>query len=240
MSVPKIIHQTWKTSSIPRKWKNFQAGVRAIYPDWEYILWTDNSMVAFVKEKFPEFYPTWSGFPKMILKADTFRYLLMYAMGGMYLDLDYEMLRPYDFSGCQILLPQERSLSYGDKSNDIGNCILASVPDHPFWREVIDHIHENPPNIESYMDVVGATGPGLLTKIYNRSHDKYPDIQTPSRIHFHSLPPHSRKDYKALVDNQAVFGIHHGWGSWKERFTLIYMQRKLNKIKKSLKRQLQR
>lgn len=191
-------------------------------------------MEQFVKEKFPNFYLIWSALPKMIMKADIFRYLLMYDMGGMYFDLDYEMLRPYDFSGKRLVLPKERSISYGDSVEAIGNCVFASVPRHIFWNDVIENLKANPPWVDSYVDVGNATGPAFLTKIYNTNRDGYADITVPERINFHPLRPHSKREYRQLIANSDVYGIHHGWGSWKERLTAVYFKRKTQKIKKSI------
>jgi len=230
--IPKILHQTWRTPFIPQKWQKYSQGAQNIYRDWKYILWDDTKMIRFVKEKFPDFYPVWLAFPKMIMKVDTFRYLLMYEIGGMYFDLDYEMLKPYDFSNKQVVLPKERSFSYGDNTDDIGNCIFASIPKHIFWKDVIDALMDKPPQVCSYIDVGGATGPAFLTKIYKADTKRYADIITPERINFHPLPPHNKKDYQLLI-NSDVYGIHHGWGSWKERLTLVYLKKKIQKVMKA-------
>jgi mannosyltransferase OCH1-like enzyme len=228
MKIPRIIHQTWKDNNIPDKWKAYQQKVKQLHPDWEYKLWTDADNDAFVKQYFPDFYDTYNGFSKNIMRADVIRYLIMYQQGGMYLDLDYEMLRTFDFNNEVLVLPQNRSISYGDKENTLGNCFFASVPQHPFWKAVIDDLKNNPPVISNYDEVIDATGPMLLTKIYNKGN--FNDIVTPERIVFHPKSPKNEKEYRSLVNNGKTYGIHHGWGSWKERFTLFHFTKKLKKI----------
>src|SRR5688572_12561292 len=97
MKIPKIIHQTWKEEAIPEKWKAYQKKVKRLHPDWEYRLWTDKDNDAFVEKEFPDFYAVYKGFSRNIMRADVIRYLIMYHTGGMYLDLDYEFLMPFDF-----------------------------------------------------------------------------------------------------------------------------------------------
>src|SRR5690554_3050667 len=138
--VPKIIHQTWKDDHIPDKWVDFQQKVITLNPDWEYRLWTDADNEDFVRTEYPEFYDIYMGFSRNIMRADVIRYLIMYRVGGVYLDLDYEMLVPFDFGEHQLILPKNRSKSYGDPEDELGNCIFASVPGHPFWRDVIDDL----------------------------------------------------------------------------------------------------
>ena len=50
--IPKLIHQTWKTSEIPSKWVNTQKSLLRNNPDYEYILWTDSDIHNFMKTKF--------------------------------------------------------------------------------------------------------------------------------------------------------------------------------------------
>src|SRR5687767_78764 len=60
--IPKLIHQTWKSSQVPGKWIPFVEKVKKLNPGWSYQLWTDNDNDAFVKTNFPEFYPVFKGF----------------------------------------------------------------------------------------------------------------------------------------------------------------------------------
>ena len=52
--------------------------------------------LAFVKSEYPDFVDVFVGLPKNIMRADVIRYLLMDKLGGLYLDTDYEMLKPFD------------------------------------------------------------------------------------------------------------------------------------------------
>ncbi|MBU0763931.1 MAG: hypothetical protein KJ607_03750 [Bacteroidetes bacterium] len=228
--IPKIIHQTWKSENVPVRWRKFVSKCQKLNPEWEYRLWTDHANNDFVEKEFPHFYNIYSGFTKNIMRADVVRYLIMNKIGGVYLDLDYEVLKPFDFTGFSVILPMNRSRTYGDPEDTLGNCILASVPGHIFWSDVLQALRENPVIVKEYTDVVCATGPMLLTRIYNTGN--YPDIHTPDRCFFHPSPPKNRNEYNDLVNNGITVGIHHGWGSWKERFTKTYLKRKVKKILK--------
>lgn len=225
--IPKIIHQTWKTDEIPKKWVYFSKKVQKLNPDWEYKLWTDHDIDVFVKEKFSDFYDTFQGFSKQIMKVDVIRYLIMYKIGGVYLDLDYEVLQPFTFDEYQVVLPQNRSITYGDKENQIGNCFFASEPNHVFWKDVISDLKNNPPVVDNYDQVVEATGPLLLTRIFYQN--SYDSIYTPERMVYHPESPNNKKDIKKIKENGISLGIHHPWGSWKERFSITYLKNKWKK-----------
>jgi len=105
--IPKLIHQTWKTDLIPKQWVSLVNKVKELNPDWSYKLWTDKENDEFVRKEFPEFYGIFSLFPRSIMKADVIRYLLMFRFGGVYLDLDYEVLKPFNFGDKLVVLPLE-------------------------------------------------------------------------------------------------------------------------------------
>jgi len=225
--IPKIIHQTWKTNEIPKKWLAFEQKVKALNPDWEYRLWTDLDNDDFVKIEYPDFYDIYNGFSRGIMKADVIRYLIMYKIGGVYLDLDYEVLQPFDFGNHKIILPKNRSITYGDKQDELGNCIFASAPGHQFWADVIADLKNNPPTTENYSQVIDATGPGLLTRIY--SENNYTDIYLPDRLVYHPPSPNNKKDADKIRNNGISLGIHHPWGSWKDRLSFTYLKNKFKK-----------
>ncbi len=230
--IPKLIHQTWKTNIIPGKHQKFVIKVKALNPEWTYKLWTDKDNDDFVKKEYPEFYQTFTGFSRNIMRADVIRYLIMYKFGGVYLDLDYEVLKPFDFRKENIVLPMAISVNNGDSENMLGNFFLASVPGHQFWKDVISDLKNNPPVVTDYTQVIETTGPGLLTRIYYNN--TYNDVYTPDTIVYNPIPLDHintigyRKKYIEKIRNNGVsLGIHYTWGSWTERFTLAYFNAKI-------------
>jgi mannosyltransferase OCH1-like enzyme len=90
--IPKRIMQTWKTSDVPEKWKASPASIKQHMPDWQYTLMTDTMNRAFVEQHFSDFLPYYDGFKYPIQRADAIRYMWLYIHGGLYLDLDCELL----------------------------------------------------------------------------------------------------------------------------------------------------
>jgi mannosyltransferase OCH1-like enzyme len=213
--IPRIIHQTWKTKQVPTEWKHYQQKVIALHPDWEYRLWTDEDNDAFVKKEFPDFYPVYNSFPKNIMRADAIRYLIMYRIGGLYLDLDYEVLSPFDPKDAKLILPKSRSKLFGDHRDGIGNCIFASEPGQRFWKDVIDDLKSSAGSYDSNVDVLEATGPRFLTRIFYRGN--YSEAEVPERLVFHPPSPRNKRQYKEILGNGVSRGIHHTWASWRQR-----------------------
>ncbi|MDB5326720.1 MAG: Mannosyltransferase [Phycisphaerales bacterium] len=214
--IPKLIHQTAKTADIDDRSKKYQALVRKMHPDWTYKLWTDADNDAFVRAEFPDFYPTFAGLPKGIMRADVIRYLLMDKLGGLYLDLDYEVLRPFDRLNFGCVVPLESSGEWGEGNDVLGNAYFAAAPGHPFFRRVLDVI-QNRPQLTADANVLTTTGPAFITSVYrSMSPAEQAQVSTPPRSEFNPKSPRNEREYQTILADKSVYGIHHCHGSWRE------------------------
>jgi hypothetical protein len=80
--IPKIFHQSWKTTKLPSKFSQWSETCRRMHPDWEWVLWTDDDNHKLVKTYFPWLEETYLGLPGPIYRADFARNLYMYMFGG--------------------------------------------------------------------------------------------------------------------------------------------------------------
>ncbi len=232
--IPKIIHQTWKNEEIPFDMLPFVNRVKELNPDWEYKLWTDDKCTELVENEFPYFLEIYARFPKNIMRADAIRYLIMYKEGGVYLDLDYEVLKPFSFGAHKVILPYNRQTKLGDAYDSIGNCFFASEPGHPFWLDAINTLKEgSTPEVNSIPKnstiEEETTGPAFLTRIFLQK--KYSDIYSPDRPVYHPRTPLSKKEEDKIKNNGVSLGIHHCWGSWRTKSKTKYF---ISKIKRTL------
>ena len=90
------IFQTWKTCQVPSRWQTGQKSVIDMNPGWVYTLTTDADNDELVARHVPWFLDRFRGFEHPIQRADAVRYVILYLYGGVYVDLDYECLRPFD------------------------------------------------------------------------------------------------------------------------------------------------
>ncbi len=172
MPIPKIIMQTWKTTDIPDKWKPSQESILKILPDYKYVLMTDKDNRDFVIEYFPEYLEVYDSMPYPIQRADMIRPMWLYVNGGVYMDMDYEVLK--DFSelfkvGDLFFMP---SFNLG---MFITNSFMASAPKHPFWLIYLEHMKQ-PASllaITKHFEVMMTTGPMALTSCLQNSKTVY-------------------------------------------------------------------
>lgn len=60
--IPRIIHQTWKTSSLPERWVAVRKDCMRMLPDYEFKMWTDASAREFIQTEYPSFLATWDSY----------------------------------------------------------------------------------------------------------------------------------------------------------------------------------
>src|SRR5579872_6289874 len=96
LMIPRKIMQTWKTSVVPQKWEPSVKSIKKYMSGWNYTLMTDEDNRKFVQQWFPDFLPYYDKFPHNIQRADAIRPMWLYIHGGLYLDLDIELLGPLD------------------------------------------------------------------------------------------------------------------------------------------------
>ena len=90
--IPKRIHQIWLGSPLPDKFKAYTDSWRVFHPEWEYKLWTDKDVEGLnIKNKKQYNFSKNYG-----MKADILRYEILAKAGGLYVDVDFECLKPFD------------------------------------------------------------------------------------------------------------------------------------------------
>lgn len=168
-TIPPILHQTWKDRAVPERYLSLRRTWREFQPNWDYRLWTDAEILEFIGRHYPWFLPIYRRYPRPIFCADVMRYFVMHHFGGVYVDLDFECLRPIDglLEGRELVLGLEPTGHVGDSVRAAGldrivcNAFIASRPGHPFWVEVFRRLTESCRE-PSPLD---ATGPFFLTRV---------------------------------------------------------------------------
>ena len=172
--------QTWKNHDIPEKWKPSIESVKKYMPDWKHVLMTDDMNREFVKQHFPDFLNTFDSFEYPIQRADAIRYMWLYVNGGIYLDLDIEILQ--DLSE---IFDQDAEV-YVVKSANIGsiltNSLMASKPGAKLWLEMIEAMKTSWGKefwmVGKHLDVMNTTGPMMLNRVVDQTKTKYHVLST--------------------------------------------------------------
>lgn len=81
-TIPKIIHQSWSSTKLPRKFVRWSSSWRLQHPDWEWVLWTNDDNRKFVADEYPWLLEAYENLPGEIFRADAVRSLYMHRFGG--------------------------------------------------------------------------------------------------------------------------------------------------------------
>lgn len=130
IKLPKKIHQIWLGSPFPDKYKAYTDSWKEFHPDWEYHLWTDAEGVDMPRRDLYDYIKN----PGQ--KSDFLRYHILNQFGGLYVDTDFECLKPFD------------SLSYAEFLVGVGYparpqlCIglIGSIPGHPIIASLVSSL----------------------------------------------------------------------------------------------------
>jgi mannosyltransferase OCH1-like enzyme len=153
----------------------------------------------------------------------------MHDIGGLYCDLDYEFVRPYDYGDAALVMSLEYDVAFGDDTDQVANYVFASVPQHRLWRDVLDNLQQYPPHAELPSDVCSVTGPWYLSGLFFRNRASYEGVRLTAKPVLSPRRVHGRRERKIYVNSGVTYGFHHGWGSWRDRLNWAYVKDKIAK-----------
>jgi hypothetical protein len=173
--IPKIIHQTYSSPEIPEFARHNVESLRQLNPGWVYQYWSDKNRHDFIYQ-----YYGWDILQQYLrinprygaARADLFRYLLIYQLGGVYLDIKSGCKVPFD----EIIRPDDQYLlahwenGPGEPFQGWGlhpvickdlprgeyqQWHIIAAPGHPFLEHVINSALDN---LVKYIPQVHGTG----------------------------------------------------------------------------------
>ncbi|HVW99471.1 MAG TPA: glycosyltransferase [Candidatus Babeliaceae bacterium] len=178
--IPKIIHQVWLGSPFPEKYKKYRETWLKHHPDWKYKLWTDSD----IKELKLYNQAAYDAATNYGEKSDIVRYEILYRYGGLYIDTDFECLKPFDifhnrytfYTGIMRIKPVK-----------MANGLIASIPKHPILRQCIETLH--PIKAHPFLDTVNRTGPTHFSQCFLEYIKENPnDIIALPISYFYAIP----------------------------------------------------
>jgi len=208
--IPKIIHQIWLGSEFPEKYKALQQSWIVSHPNWEYKLWRDQDIEDLALNNI-ELYKSAGNYGE---KSDIARYEILYRFGGLYVDTDFECLRPLDvlhhccdfYTGC-VSCPHIVTF----------NGLIAAVPGHPILKRCIDDLEKNSKIKKSTLE---KSGPGYFTRCVLKElfNDSVGRCVIFPATYFYPWPWYKRNlnsptFVKTLIKPES-FAIHHWNASW--------------------------
>ncbi len=142
--IPRILHQTWKTNVVPDRFVEFQQSWRRHHPAWEYRLWSDAENQDLIEQEYPQFAEFYRRLPYPILRVEFVKLAYLHRFGGLYVDLDFEALRPIE------PLLDKQSIVVGRETGGMGhwlrgrdyilNALIGSTAGHSLWLDLMQQV----------------------------------------------------------------------------------------------------
>lgn len=196
--IPKIIHYCWLSDNpIPEELKGYMNSWKEKLPDYEFMLWNfkrfDKSSSVWVSQAFDS--------KKYAFAADYIRLYAVYSYGGIYMDMDVEVLKKFDD-----FLDADLMMAYEDDSNlGIEAGVFGASKENPFIAEVLTYYDGR-----QFIKPDGSFDMLPLPKIIKSYADKHPELTLYTKDFFTAKSTKTGKIER--TDNTVT--IHHFAGSW--------------------------
>jgi mannosyltransferase OCH1-like enzyme len=245
MSIPRIIHQIWfqGKENIPMHLLDYHNSWKKYNPNYTIIIWDETSINLLLshietKTEFPTWITnTYRNFPLMIQKIDFAKYIILYFLGGIYIDMDVKCIKSLDsllelhnFKDKHIILSSltfdflQRCIFFLSGNftitNLINNGIIMSMPKHDILLKTMLYTHKNKDNhfknINNFLYIFYSTGPLALSNAinsYNQTNDTKNNVAILDESYFESCHVNNVKNNNCIIPNNAI-GIHYYEMSW--------------------------
>lgn len=206
--IPKIIHYCWLSNDpIPSEFMNYMASWKKNLPDYEFILWNfdrfDINTSIWVKQAFEN--------KKYAFASDYIRLFAVYKFGGIYMDMDIEVLKPFDD-----LLDSELMLAYESlKTKNLEAGCFGAGKENPFVKRCLEY-YLNRSFIKSNGEFDMTPLPKIITPVYKEMVNGKPfdsDYFTAKSL-----------DTGKISVTKNTYTIHHFAGSWTIPIRKKYMK----------------
>ncbi|HVZ44715.1 MAG TPA: glycosyltransferase [Ramlibacter sp.] len=233
--IPKIIHQTYASRRMPAVLAANVEHIRATNPGWEHRFYDDEAAAAFIARHCGQkVLAAWRSIDPAYgaARADLFRYLLMYKVGGVYLDMKSSTALPLDSvlrADDALVLAHwpnrkgERFAGWGHHPGvmlargELQQWHVICAPGHPFLKAVVQEVLRNIASYDPARHGVGRLGVLRVTG---------PIAYTRAIVHCREPAPHR------VIDTHEELGLvysvvdHHGRGAHATLFERHYASQK--------------
>lgn len=223
----KIIHQTNKAPTTNPELLGYQNTWTDHNPGWTIKFYDDAQAAEFVKTEAAEYFKAYMQIKEPVVRADFFRYIVLYKSGGLYSDVDTECLAPLKQTAELTVGMEADFASYSDaiartysrQIQVLQWTLMARSAGHPIFKAACD-------SIKGFVErgvfqdfknwyghdraVLEFSGPGLWTDMVLSYITRYgmKDVALLPQIRWGSLDQ---------VASEGTEVLHHFRGSWKIR-----------------------
>jgi len=165
MAIPKVIYQTFRSNHLPFVTRQFIRFMRFRNPAYDYQFYDDARIDQFIEEEFDE--EINSLYQKInigAVKADFFRYAILYKKGGVYLDVDGYTMKNLD----KMIRADDHCIVTNEGNPGLyAQYALVFDKGHPFLERTLEKVVDNLRANRHPHDGHQMTGPTVFTAAVN-------------------------------------------------------------------------
>lgn len=204
--IPKIIHQIHLGGHpLPERETKWQQTWSHYNPEWEMLLWNDDRVSNELHVSHPDILERCKSFSE---KSDILRFEILYQYGGLYIDTDFECLKPIDpiFTGEDLVV-------YRESNRVTCGAFFASTKNNQHVKNLIDNLHSRE-KTHGHLDAAEKYGPKYLN-------DMLPDnvkrpLQYRKQVYPYMWHEPGRADEDFKTTTPEAYAVHHWSHSWKD------------------------
>lgn len=199
--IPKVFHQIWinkENPELPEKYTKYRDSWLALHPDWSYQLWNLDNLP--FKTRFSQQLAQCTNYAQM---ADILRYEILYELGGVYIDTDFECKK-----SIEPLLKDVRNFSCSEDGRTISIGLVGAEKK----SKILEQCIINMPKVIGLTVPTKETGPAFFTyAILN--HGFNGDLTLFPREYFY--PYNWNETHRENEEFPNAYGVHRWASSWK-------------------------
>jgi mannosyltransferase OCH1-like enzyme len=199
-SIPQVFHRIWFGGPEPKDHGPLVDSWARHHPSWSIMTWTETNLPPLRNQ------PLFDSLSSAAGRADVARYELLHRFGGVYIDVDFEALRPIDD-----LLMDVRGFAAFEDDLWVAIGILGAEPGHEVFAAMVDAVRSSPPGPPNQQ-----TGPQFFTRTLNR-------LRHNGALDFTLFPPNVFYPYHFSEPERAdgpfpdAYAVHRWERGWEDR-----------------------
>jgi mannosyltransferase OCH1-like enzyme len=141
--IPAIIHQTHETRWVTPAMAQAMKTLRGHAPYCEYRFYDDNERRRFIEKHYPSALGAYNALIPGCYRADLFRAIVVYTLGGVYFDSGFSPSEGTDLFKNVISEDDEFVFPIDEWIQGLLTGFFAATQNHPYLKAIIDHIVTN-------------------------------------------------------------------------------------------------
>jgi inositol phosphorylceramide mannosyltransferase catalytic subunit len=193
----------------PDEFRPYQESWLRFHSGWELRFWTEETLPDDLRRR-----EVYQRLRVPAERADILRLEVLWRYGGVYVDVDFECLRPLE----PLLEGVDFCTAY-KKPGQVNNAFIASTAGHPILDRALDEVR--PRKVYGYDKA--AAGPKFLTKLLKK---QFPEATIFDSALFYARSPE---------ELEQAYAVHHRARSWQDverlRYTMGLLDKRLQETR---------